>query len=65
MSSSAWLRQQFDGTGGVARRNKRDVHRLSSRGQVLELAKVNDWHLIETDTHYIVLYDAGFLKFWR
>lgn len=65
MRNSAWLRQQFDGTGGVARRNKRDVHRLSSRGQMLEMAKAHDWHLIETDTHYVVIYDKGALKIWH
>ena len=65
MYISGWLRQQFNGKGGVARRAKADVSRNGGRMQLLEMVKVHDWHLVETGTHYIVIYDAGFLKFWR
>ncbi len=65
MYINAWLRQSFDGKHGVARRSKSSVRQYASRGELLEMVKTNSWHLIETDTHYIVIYDAGFLKFWR
>ena len=65
MYISGWLRQQFNGTGGVARRAKADVRRNGGREQLLEMVKAHDWHLVETGTHYVVIYDAGFLKFWR
>jgi len=64
MRISAWLRQSFNGMGGVSRRSKRDVHRLSSRGELLELVKARDWHLIETNSHYVVLYDIGAMRVW-
>ena len=65
MYISGWLKQQFNGRGGVARRAKADVRRNGGREQLLDLAKVNNWHLVETGTHYVVIYDPGFLKFWR
>ena len=65
MYISAWLKQSFNGNGGVSRRCKRDVHRLSSRGELLELVKTRGWHLIETNSHYVVLYDTAPLRVWH
>ena len=65
MRITAWLRQQFNGTGGVSRRSKSSVRQYASRAELLEMVKARDWHLIETDSHYIVIYDPGFVKIWR
>jgi len=65
MPTSAWLRQQFNSKNDVTRRSKSSVRQYASRSELLEMVKDHNWHLIETETHYIVIYDAGFLKFWR
>ncbi len=65
MKTKAWLRQSFDGTGGVARRSISSIRQYASRAELLEMVKEKDWHLIQTETHYLVIYDKGFLRFWR
>jgi hypothetical protein len=65
MVISGWLRQAFDGKNGVVRRRKRDVHQYSSKAELLAMVKANDWHLIETDTQYVVIYDSGYMRIWR
>jgi len=65
MRISGWLRQAFDGKNGVHRRNKRDVHRHATRGELFEMVKAHNWHLVETDTQYVVIYDTGCVKIWR
>jgi hypothetical protein len=64
MRTAGWLNKQFEGKPGVHYSAKRSVEKYASRGKLFEMVKAHKWHLIETDTHYIVICDTGFLRFW-
>lgn len=63
-----WLEQVFEaeivGRGGIVRRRKRDVQKYASRTELLEVAKRNGFHLIETGNQYIVICNPGELRIW-
>lgn len=54
MYHSAWL-QAFNGKGGVTRRSKLSIRQYSPRTELFEMVKEQNWHLIEIETHYIVI----------
>lgn len=53
----AWFEQTSSQNGEPTRRAKDDVHRMcSDRGeQMIEAAKGRRWHIVATETHYILI----------
>ncbi|MEW1705937.1 hypothetical protein AB0230_01740 [Microbacterium sp. NPDC089190] len=62
---SAWVDQIFGagqvGSGGVVRRNVADVAAYGAFDEIVDRAKANGWHVIETGNQIIVLCHAGAL----
>lgn len=59
-SSSAWIAQIFDAKsankpGHVLRRQRKWVEKFASVAQLMAEVKKRGHHLIETDTHFLIL----------
>jgi hypothetical protein len=63
---SAWVEQIFSarivGDGGVVRRSISDVNQNNALEEIIEIAKENDFHVIETGEQVIILCNPGYMK---
>jgi len=47
---------------GIVRRQKSDVNNMGVLPEIIDRAKANDWHVLESETQYIVLCNSGQLQ---
>lgn len=63
--TSAWVDQIFKAqatNGGVVRRSREDVDRYASLGEIIQYAKKQGFHVIETGDQVVVLCHDGELR---
>ncbi len=63
---NAWIEQMFGAQivdkEGIVRRKRSDVHKHASLAELLEYARKQQYHLIETGNQYIVICNIGAIK---
>jgi len=59
----SWISQIFEAdaasNGGVVRRSKKDVEKFSSMAELIDEAKKQGYHVIETGGQVVILCHAG------
>ena len=65
---SAWVDQIFQAdqvhTGGVVRRSVYDVQRFDVLDEIVQRARANNWHVIETGDQIVILCHDGDLRLY-
>jgi hypothetical protein len=63
-----WTQQWFDAnqaqTGGVIRRNRKDVDKYASLSEVVREARARGWHVLETGEQVVLLCHEGDMRIY-